>query len=106
MVALILCAVAAVVLADWLFVGKIVAGFADFHYRYWPPTWPRLITLTLAAITASASAVFITSGAMPIWPLFVWAIVFGLWMVAAVDDIARQRRIGYRSPPRYSDRND
>lgn len=102
----ILYATAAVLVADWLFVGKLVAGFADFDYRYWPPTGGRVITLALAAITASVSALLLTPGAMPVWPIFVWAIVFGLWMVVAVDEVARQRRLGYRKPPRYSDQDD
>jgi hypothetical protein len=106
MLTTVLYTIAAVVVADWLFVGKLVAGFANFDYRYWPPAWPRVLTLVLAAITASVSALVLIPGAMPVWPLFVWALVFGLWIVAAINDLAHQRRLGYREPPRYSDGDD
>jgi hypothetical protein len=103
MVMTILVAIGGVVLADWLFVGKVTAGFSDFDYRYWPFTWARLITVALAALTAAVSGVAFTPGAMPRWPLFVWAVVFGLWLFVAIDDVARQRRLGWRKPPRHSD---
>ena len=103
MVITVLIAVGGVVLADWLFLGKVTAGFSDFDYRYWPFTWARLTTVTLAAMTAAVSAVMFTPGSIPSWPLFVWAVMFGLWMVVAVDDVARQRHVGWRKPARYSE---
>ena len=99
----VILAVVLVLVFNWLFIGKVTAAFADFDYRYWPPSWPRIITLVLAAITAAGSAIIFTPGKMPLWPLLVWAFVFGIWMFVAVDDVARQRQRGYRTPPRYSD---
>ena len=95
-----------VVVCDWILMGRLASFCADFDYRYWPLTWARVTTLAVAAATASASALFLTPGAIPPWPLFVWAIVFALWTVVAVDDVARQRRLGYRAPPRYSEPDD
>jgi peptidoglycan/LPS O-acetylase OafA/YrhL len=99
-------AVLGVAVCDWAFMGKLGAMSTDIDYRYWPLTWPRLATLVVAATTAAVSALFLTPGDMPLWPFLVWVLVFGLWIFVAVDEIARQRAIGYRIPPRYSDPDD
>jgi hypothetical protein len=98
----VLLAVIIVLALDWVFVGKFAAGFTDFDYRYWPPSWPRMVTIALATLTAAGSAAIFNAGRMPTWPLLLWAAVFAIWIVVAIGDLARQRRLGYREPPRYS----
>ena len=86
--------VVGVAVTDWVLVGRLAALFTDFEYRYWPPSWPRVATLAMVTTTAAVSAVAFTPGEMPHWPLLIWMVVFGLWMIVAVDDIGRQRALG------------
>ena len=99
----VILAVLGVAVCDWVLVGRLAALATDFDYRYWPMTWPRVATLLLAIITASVSALVVEPRNMPAWLLLIWAVVFGLWAVVAVDEIGRQRALGYRAPPRYSE---
>jgi hypothetical protein len=101
----VLSAVALVALFDWLAVTRWAALFGDLEYRYFPPTLRRLASILVVTVTASVSALTLSPGNMPVWPVFIWALVLGLWMFVAVDDIARQRAIGRRTPKRYSERD-
>ena len=98
-------AVVAVVLCDWLAVTRCGAYFADFDYRYWPPSRSRVLSVVLLAGTAATIAAFMRPDPVnpPLWPLAVGGPVVVVWMVVAILDMLAQRRAGYQTPPRYSD---
>ena len=101
----IVIAAVVVVLCDWLAVTRGGAYFTDFDYRYWPLSRSRLVSLVLLVGTVATMAAFVRPDPVnpPLWPIGVGGVAVVVWMVVAIRDVFAQRRVGYQTPPRYSE---
>jgi peptidoglycan/LPS O-acetylase OafA/YrhL len=98
-------AVTAVGLVDWLFFTRVGGFFyGEFDYRYWPLSKARLLSLFVMVCTVLWAVLFgprPDPDNPPMWALIPLGFVLVLHIIVGYRDIAIQRRIGYRRPPRY-----
>ncbi|RUN76096.1 hypothetical protein EJC47_13300 [Sphingomonas sp. TF3] len=101
----VLFTVVVVPLWDWLGVTRMGAYATSFDYRYWLLSKARWISVFLLAFTVAGMGFFgQPTSAAPLWPLVVMVLAIANWAYVAGRDVLLQKRVGYRIPPDYGDR--
>jgi hypothetical protein len=101
-------AVIAVGVADWLLFTRVGGFFSDFDYRYWPLSRARLISVFVLTCTVASMLLFVRPNPdnPPMWVLLPFGMVLIGYLLVGYRDFSIQRRVGYRSPSRYVDRDE